>query len=1017
MAGTTALSPVYVDDPASGTSTKPKPVGGWDIIKTETPTPSAPEPKQPVPGGGWSPVPSQTSGWVAKAMEPITSYLPTQQKMAREGMQGMSEGVSDIGAGNKASGGWKVVTGALKYVTSPIEAGLHTVVGKPLEENLGIPHEYSELAASLALPGYGFTKTKSGQEAIEAARNAGKVIEKIASPETVDAEAKMAVASIREMGGQAARDTAQTAQALEPAWKKVNALPDVDRLNFIDYVEGRSKDIFYHGTNRAFDNFEISKLQSSSGSKDAAQGFYFTPDKEIASFFADSPQKGRIIAAELDLKNPLTIDLTTVGPGQKAAIIERAFSAGHDAVVFKNASEGKGPISTTIVVKATEQIKQLKQDRAVADPMLQDLADTMKAAFDKRMAKIQALPSHQQMSFVQDYFPHFWKDPAKAQQALQGSGGAARQGSGASLKARSVPTIADGLAMGLEPVTTNPLEATMRYVTSMDKFIAATEVLDTAKNAGQVKYIQPKVMGASGHPNSFQGVPDGWKALEGRGSTNANGAQAYAPEGFARVYNNWISRGIAEHGEEFGTAYEAARRGSNAITALELGLSGYHVLTMMQESMVNSIANAVGYARKGMPVEAVKSVGKATVAPVSYALKGKKIQDIYLGLSPGTAEMQKITDLLTAAGGRAKGAEHAPDYNFSKTGSYWTAYRRGALKLQRAANRAAIQNSPVFGRIGVYAKNIGRIMDTVAQPIFEVYIPKIKNAAFYENMSAWLKQNPNASREEQVKAARQVWDSVDNRFGELVQDNIFVDKLIKQMGMLSLRSWSWAVGGDVRELGGAARDIARAPFKKPTGTGPNEGKWTQKMDYAIALPVVYGTLSALYQGLKTGKPPGSIQDVLAPQTGGVDAATGQPERLMIPGYMKDVFGFIEHPVDEITNKTATAPKVLGQLATNEDWKRDPIFSPASDSELNAPIWLKQFWNYATETLGPISARNLAKGQKAGSNLSGIETMLGVRTAPRYLTDPEGYEQMMKGVHGRKWKQKEKRDKKQQGLYE
>lgn len=885
------------DDNIRGISIRPTSnwtPSSWGVTKTEPLAPIAaapPAPDKPASGG-----------WLAKAMEPITTYLPTQQKMAREGMDTMSKGVSELGEGKKLSGGWNVVTGALKYATSPIEAGLHTVVGKPLEENLGIPHEYSELAAGLALPGYGFTKTQQGKEAIEAARNAGKVIEKIASPETVDAEARAAVASIRELGGQAARDTAQTAQALEPAWKKVNALPDVDRLNFIDYVEGRS--------------------------------------------------------------------------GKFAGL-------------------------------------QMK------DPALQDLADTMKTAFDKRMSKIQALPSHQQMAFVQDYFPHFWKDPAKAQQAMQG-GGAARQGSGASLKARSVPTIADGLAMGLEPVTTNPLEATMRYVTSMDRFIAATEVLDTAKNAGQVKYIKPKVMGASGHPDSFQGVPDGWKPLQGRGSSDAAGGQAYAPEGFARVYNNWISRGIAEHGEEFGTAYEAARRGSNAITALELGLSGYHVLTMMQESMVNSVANAVGYARKGMPVEALKSVGKAATAPVSYAFKGKKIQDIYLGLSPGTAELQKITDLLTAAGGRAKGAEHAPDYNFSKTGSYWTAMRRGALRIQLAADKAEAVARPLTGTVKVAGRHIGRIMDTVAQPIFEVYIPKIKNAAFYENMSAWLKQNPNASREDQVKAARQVWDSVDNRFGELVQDNIFVDKLIKQVGMLSLRSWSWTVGGDIRELGGGYRDIARAPFKKPTGTGPNEGKWTQKMDYAIALPVVYGTLSAIYQGLKTGKPPESIQDLIAPQTGGGadKALPGDPvERLMMPGYMKDVFGFYKHPVDEMTNKIATAPKVIGQLATNEDWKRDPIFSPANEEELNAPIWLKQFWNYAAETLGPISARNLAKGQKAGSNLSGIETMLGVRTAPRYLTDPEGYEQMMKGVHGRKWKTKERRDKKQQSLYE
>lgn len=908
MAGVTALAPVYVDDPGSSPAA-PKKVNSWDVIKTETLTPNAPAPQQPVPGGGTSPAPSQTSGWLAKAVEPITSYLPTQQRMAREGMESMSKGVSELSEGKKLSGGWNVVSGALKYATSPIEAGLHTVVGKPLEENLGIPHEYSELAAGLALPGYGFTKTRQGQEAIEAARNAGKVIEKIASPETVDAEARMAVASIRELGGQAARDTAQTAQALEPAWKKVNALPDADRLNFIDYIEGRS--------------------------------------------------------------------------GKFAGL-------------------------------------------SMKDPALQDLADTMKSAFDKRMSKIQALPSHQQMAFVDDYFPHFWKDSRKAAAAganhiqgisQPGGGGFAKQGSGASLKARSVPTIADGIAMGLEPVTTNPLEATMRYVTSMDRFIAATEVLDTAKNAGQVKFIKPKTVGASGHPDSFQGVPDGWAPLKGRGSTDAAGGQAYAPEGFARIYNNWISRGIAEHGEEFGNAYEAARQASNAITALELGLSGYHVLTMMQESMVNSVANAVGYARKGMPIEAVKSVGKAATAPISYAFKGKKIQDIYLGLSPGTAELQKITDLLTTAGGRAKGAEHAPDYNFSKTGSYWTAFRRGALRLQRVANQAEIAQRPLTGRIKVYAKNIGRVFDTVAQPIFETYIPKIKNAAFYENMSAWLKQNPTASRDEQAKAARQVWDSVDNRFGELVQDNIFVDKLIKQIGMLSLRSWSWTIGGVVRELGGGARDIARAPFKTATGSGPNEGKWTQKMDYAIALPVVYGTLSAIYQALKTGKPPESVRDLMAPRTGGIDAATGEEERIIPPGYMKDVFGFAMHPIDEMTNKFATAPRIIGQLATNEDWKRDPIFSPKSDSELNGPIWLKQFWNYATETLGPISVRNLAKGQKAGSNLSGIETMLGVRTAPRYLTDPAGYEQMMKGVASRKWKVKERRDKKQQGMYE
>lgn len=799
----------------------------------------------------------------------------------------------------------KMAGGALSLAMSPLTSA-QSLAGRGIEKATGgLITEENFDTAMLGLGARGGVKgapvpfaapPKLSGPATQAVRNAAGTIEKIASPETVDPMAKQAVAAIREAGSIAARDTASTEAALEPAWKKVSAMPVQDRLDFLSYVENRSNKF-----------------------------------------------------AGLSMK----------------------------------------------------------------DPALQDLADKLRTAFDQRMAKIQALPSKAQADFIEDYFPHFWKDPAKATDAYRG-GGFARQGSGASLKKRTVPTIADGIAMGLEPVTTDPIAATLRYVQSMDRFIASIDVLDTAKAAGTVRYIRPRVMGASGHPDSFK-VPEGWAPLKGRGSTDATGAQAYAPEGWARIYNNWASRGIAELGEEYGNAYEATRRVSNGITALELGLSGYHALTMMQESMVNSVANAVGFVRKGKPIEAGKSLAKATVAPISYAVKGNKLQNVYLGLSQGSKEMEKIVDLLTKAGGRARGARHAPDYDFSKTGAYTTALKRGQLRLQLAADAAEVKGSPVRGTAQVAARHLGRIMDTVAQPLFEAYIPRVKNGAFYENMSAWLKSHQGASEAEQANAARQIWDSVDNRFGELVQDNIFINKTLKQVAMLSLRSWSWTMGGDIRELGGAVRDTARAPFKKPTGTGPQDVRWTQKMDYALALPIVYGTLSAIYQAMKTGQPPESMQDVLAPRTGGTDPATGQPERLMMPGYMKDVFGFYENPVQEATNKIASGPRMAKELITNQNWRGDPIFPP-KDME-NSPSWLKAFWDYALENVGPISLRNLAKGTRTGSNLNPVEQTLGVRSAPRYLTDPEGFEQMMNSINQRKWKGKERHDRAQQRLYE
>lgn len=634
-------------------------------------------------------------------------------------------------------------------------------------------------------------------------------------------------------------------------------------------------------------------------------------------------------------------------------------------------------------------------------PELRPLADVMKEAFDLRKDKLLAMPSTAQTHFIDEYFPHFWKDPDKAKRFATEftGGGVSKQGSGASLKARTVPTIADGVAAGLEPITLDPIASTMRYVTNMDQFIGATEALNTARENGTVIYVRPKVVGASGHPESFK-VPEGYAPLEGRGATNAAGAKAYAPESFARVYNNFISQGL--HATGLGNLYEGARMASNAVTGLELGLSGYHAATMMQESIANGVTNAIGALRSGRPLEAIKLAAQAPFKPVTSAASGTRVQDAYLGKTPGTQEMRQVVDLLTEAGGRAVGKEHAPELNFSKHGDYWTSFKRGSLGKEWSSDKAAFQAAPLSAGAQLVAKHVGRIIDTIAYPIFQSYIPKLKDGAFKDNMSQWLKNNPTAPREEQIRAARQIWDSVDNRFGEMVQDNMFMNKVIKQLGTLFARSFSWTVGSG-RELVGAARDVVRAPVKAVRGTGPNDTRWTQKMDYALALPITYGTMAAVYQYLKTGEGPQDERDVQAPRTGGVDANSGEPERLQMPGYMKDVFGFMEHPVQEVLNKVATAPRMAGELLMNKDWRGDPIRLAADADKSwagNAVAHVNEYADYLGRSLGPISVRNLMRGQKEGSNISGLESLIGVKTAPRQLIDPEGHAAMMQRLEQR-----------------
>ena len=839
-----------------------------------------PRPVEPTSGG--------SNPYLAKMVEPLTSYPSVYSKMNREAQDLFKSGVEDIQApGSRAKGAAKMVGGAYMYTLSPINAALRTIVGQPFEESTHgvIKKEWPEFAASLALPVIGLAGTKP----VQATANA---IQRVLSPTTMSSAASDAAGLLRAEGGTAARDTAITENLIEPFHQIVNKLPDADRYDFINYVETRSSGV------------------------------------------------------------------------QLPAYMQK----------------------------------------------LQPIADTLRQEFDKRMAKIQAMPSHQQMSFITDYFPHMWKDPQQALRQAQNYSGApaARQGSGLSMAKRSIPTTADGLGMGLEPITSNPLEMTMRYVQSMDRFIASQTVLDIAKENGTVKYFKPKFYGASGNPTSLQTgkIPDGWVPISGRGAENAAGAQAYAPEDWARVYNNFIDPGVYKNAD-WANIYDAARRTSNAVTALELGLSGFHALTIANEAYVNGLAKGVSEVAGGAPLRGLLSSVKAPAGFVTYPLKGKKVQDIYLGRSLAAPDYRKITELLERAGGRAAGKSHALDYDFSAAGNYWRSFQRGALGLEAKAAAQEIRQSPVMGTAKVATRQLGRTMDTVAAPLFEMYIPLVKNGAFYDNMSSWLKMHPNASQDQELAAARQIWDSIDNRFGEMVQDNIFWNKTLKQTSQLGMRSYSWNMG-TIREIGGGVIDIGR--------TIAGQQEWSPRASYVVALPIAVATMNAAYQYLKTGEGARDIHDLVAGRTGGTAPGAGGrghvEERISVPGYQKDVFGWYEDWWQEARNKMSTALRVPAEVASNRDWRNDPIISP----EASAPEWMQQYFNYVTNTFGPISIKQMIQGKKKGSDISRFESVLGLNPARAEIQDPQGFARMMKAIHRREWEGKERHDRTKERQY-
>lgn len=625
----------------------------------------------------------------------------------------------------------------------------------------------------------------------------------------------------------------------------------------------------------------------------------------------------------------------------------------------------------------------------LTDPKLQPLADQMRDLYDEVHKDLGTLNRSQKTGFVEDYYRHQWVRDDVSERVFS------KEGNKSFTKERHIPTIEEGIALGLTPRSLDPVQTTLEYVTNARRFIAANKILQEGERVGDVVF----------RPLGFKGkFPTGesWVPIEGA-LGKKGGGQLYAKEGWARVYNNWRSPGFVGAA---GDVLHSLRRTSNTITGMELGLSGFHFTTMVNEAIINDVAKAVTDLSGGAVKEALKGIVKSPTAPVRLYKEGLALEKVYLGKSAGTREMQEMSHLLVDAGGRAKGMAHAKDYEYTAMGNFWNAWNRGALKSEFGQYGQNIKDAPITGTAKTVASLVGRTMQTVMAPLFEKYIPRLKTGAFYDTMGQWLRANPAASGAQKQAQARIIWDSIDNRFGESVNDNIFWKQHMKQVAMLSMRSYSWNVG-TIREIGGGVTDIARH-------------KMTPRAAYVIALPIVYGTIGALYQKMKTGENPVDMDDLIAPRTGGTDPATGLPERMIMPGYMKDVFGWYKDPAELAKHKLSTFLTTIMEGVSGKDWRGAPIAPPPADPnapfEATAPEWLKAYFMHVGSKLVPISIRDVSRGEKLGSNLTVGERLLGMQPGGRKYVDPQGLKAYERYRKLKDWRSKEAFDARQEGYY-
>jgi hypothetical protein len=632
-------------------------------------------------------------------------------------------------------------------------------------------------------------------------------------------------------------------------------------------------------------------------------------------------------------------------------------------------------------------------------------------------------------SFYEDYYRHMWADPAQADRLVGGG----RMGSNASLKLRTIPTISDGLAQGLVPRILDPIDNTLHYVNGMRNYLAQDEVLQWGRDAGHVKY-------------SLSGPPeDGWEALKGRGAEkavplvgtagepSAGLMRAYAPPSFARSYNHYVEQGFLES-PVAGPIYQKVQAGTNALTAWKLGLSAYHAGTMTKELLnaglahgIGDIASGIGSFDAGQVANGLWNVFGTVLAPVKIGqqlIRGARLTRAYSGQADFGAFMgkldavthlndgslQDLADLYASAGGRATG--RGAEYAIGQSSNLFQAWRRGSLA---AEFQKAWGNSP----IGALAKGVGDTLSTISAPLFDYAIPRIKFAAWSDEMQSWLRRNPTADTAAKQAMARRLSNAMDDRFGEMVLDNVFWPKMMKQALNAATISVGWNYG-TLRMVGTGLREMGAG--LKGAATLDKEGAARLLSPEARALyayPVMMALTASAYQYLKTGALPTQTGtpwlDVAAPRTGGritlgsAKTHVTVPERAQLPGYDKDfdswyfdvanaptVLGGAQNFFSNLPNKLNPAFGLAKGLMTGKNYFGEPIAE-----HTGVVAGLEDYAKYVLNDMAPIALEQQATKQ-AGSHISFAENLLGPRTAPSNLLTPErakhvAYNMWLRGV--------------------
>ena len=586
--------------------------------------------------------------------------------------------------------------------------------------------------------------------------------------------------------------------------------------------------------------------------------------------------------------------------------------------------------------------------------LLQPLARIMRRGFDETYKRINKIKEGV-LSYRENYFSQLWKDPEKAKAVFSSTpamaGGRSLEGSKRFMRMRKYPTIADGLAAGLEPRFDNPIDLYLAGLYEQRRFIMGQRILQALKNEGLVKFYR------------IGKAPPGWTRINDKIAAvhqyvpQEKGyiLRGYwmAPEPAARVINNFLSPSLRSRSALF-RAWDTP---ISALNTFRVGFSLFHATLESVNDMAvgagRGIGQAIGALFSGDPARALR------------ALKEIGERGTPLGVYNDYVAGSKISHALFEPGSEGEQFDHVVKRVIRAGGSFGPQqYDSMARSFAEAAEEVGLFNTPRW------------LLHQTGRPIMEFLVPRIKLGAFFRLSESALsdaefRKGAPLTLAEETAILQRTWDYVDNVFGQLVRDNLFMTNGMKDMLRLFISFPGWNIGSG-RIIAGVLRGATRIGRGLPDAD-------RNALEFAAGLLMTTAIYHSLLQYAMTGQWPRDWRDVIIGARTGKLKPDGTPERIRLPSYLRDAIGLRYHPWLTVRSKLSPAIQVISDLLSNENYWGNEIYNPKDPIYVQA----KQIGEYLSQYTTPFSIQAARQAQEPQAE---VLSLFGITPVPSWLAE-------------------------------